>query len=299
MELKNNKYRKILFVVNPNAGDAGSYDLMGDIKHHFVDEQMVTRTMIMNKKDNDIWLKKHINEFSPETVVACGGDGTVNFVADHILNRNIKLGIVPMGSYNGMAYQMGIPSDIREALKIIKHGQTRPVDAIRINSEYICLHLSDLGTNARVIKRYKADRFKGFKGYIIQYFKELSKTKKFRCDIKTEQNSIKAKVAMVIIANAAYYGTGVTVNPEAELDDGLFEIILIKSYPFWFLFYVLIALLRGSSGKEKWTNIIKCKHAEITVKPAQELQVDGELAGSSVNISPEILSQQLEILSIT
>lgn len=298
MEFQNNSYRKILFVINPIAGDSENQHMKEFIASNFIDDKLIIKIMIMNKKNDDSVLNKLIHEFDPETVVACGGDGTVNFVVNHILDKKIKLGIIPLGSYNGMAYQMGIPNDIKEAARIIKQGKTKSSDVIRINSDYICVHISDLGTNARVIKRYKKDSLKGFKGYVKQYFKELGKTKQFKCLIKTKEKRISKKVAMIIIANAAYYGTGFNINPEAELNDGRFEIILIKSYPFWYLFYIMFTLLRGKSCKEKWTNIIKCNSAEIIVKPEQELQVDGEVAGFSEKISPEILSKQIEILTM-
>jgi YegS/Rv2252/BmrU family lipid kinase len=297
MELKVERNRKILFVVNPGAGSTPDNDMGEIINDQFNDDQMVTKIMVMKKKNNDHLLGEYLDDFAPGTVVACGGDGTVNFVAGHILGKDIRLGIIPLGSFNGMAYQVGIPNDIDEAMEIIKGDHVSRADVIRINSEFNCLHLSDLGTNARVIRRHKSARVKGFSGYVIQYFRELCKTKKFKCRIRTEQTRISNKVAMIIIANAAYYGTGVNVNPQAKLDDGKFEIVLIRSYPFWYLFYVLFALLRGRSGKKKWTNIITCKHAEISVEPAQELQVDGEVAGYISKISPEIMPQQLYILS--
>jgi diacylglycerol kinase family enzyme len=297
MELKVERNRKILFVVNPGAGSAPDNDIEDIINGQFKDDQRVAKIMVMKNKNNDLLMDEYLDEFDPGTVVACGGDGTVNFVAGHILGKDINLGIIPLGSFNGMAYQVGIPNDIDEAMEIIKGDHVSRADVIRINSEFNCLHLSDLGTNARVIRRHKSARVKGFMGYIVQYFKELCRTKKFRCRIRTEKSLIKKKVAMLIIANAAYYGTGVNVNPQAKLDDGKFEIVLIRSYPFWYLFYVFFALLRGRSGEKRWTNIITCDRAEITVNPAQEMQIDGEVAGYTSKISPEIMPHQLKILS--
>ena len=289
-------HQRTLFVVNPASGGGDHGQVEKQIVEFAREAGIPYRVIRMDRENDDLKLRNQILEYNPGTVVACGGDGTVNFVAGHLLGKGIRLGILPLGSFNGLAYQMGIPSDVSKALQVLLKGKVKPIDAIRVSKEHICLHLSDLGTNARVIKRHEAGRMKGFTGYLIQYFKELGRTRKFKCRIRTEEEDINTKAVMVILANARYYGTGVSVNPAADMSDGRFEVIVIRSYPFWFLFYIIINLLSGRTMKDRWTNIISCSEARIELHPAQELQVDGEWAGLKQTIEPSAGENKIGVI---
>ena len=230
---------KVLFVLNPEAGPGIQQDLEDEIKQLAARQPFEYRIHKTRGDHDAARLRKALDEFNPAIAVAAGGDGTVNLVACQILDRETRLGIIPLGSSNGLAYQLNIPDQPASALKNIFSGEIKSIDAIQFDGEHICLHLSDLGMNARVIKRYENEGVRGLYGYARQYFKELGKTIKFRCSVHTGDQHITATVVMVVLANASFYGTGANINPEGRPDDGRFEVILVQSYPFWFLLYML------------------------------------------------------------
>jgi YegS/Rv2252/BmrU family lipid kinase len=296
MEKTGTQINSILYVINPGSGSG--------IPENF--EEMVDQYSLRNKYEYRIFktdrdgeqkkLGSLIDEMGPTIVAACGGDGTVNLVARHLLKKNIKMAIVPLGSSNGMAFELGIPQEPEEALKLIFSGKSRKIDLIKINDDHICLHLADLGMNARVVKYFQREKTRGLFGYAKHYFRELGKAEKFRCRIQKNGRPVFSKVIMVVIANASFYGTGAAINPQGKLDDGKFEIVLIRYNPFWFIIQMLLTFITGGMKKNKWIRIVSVSKASVFVSPAQELQVDGEPAGKSDQIQIEAMHRQIEVI---
>jgi len=102
-------------------------------------------------------IRAQIKDFQPNKVIAVGGDGTVNMVAVELLKTEIELGIIPSGSANGLAYNIGIPVNFRRALSFNLENPANPMDVIKINDRFYCLHLSDVGINARIVKRFEKE----------------------------------------------------------------------------------------------------------------------------------------------
>jgi len=293
----NSHKKTVLFVVNPGAGTGIPENFEELIEQYSEKNNYEFRTFKTDKDQTEIKLTQLIDEVNPAIVVACGGDGTVNLVARQLLKNTIKMGIVPLGSSNGMAFELGLPKEPEEALKQIFSGKSRKIDLIKINDRYISLHLADLGMNARVVKYFQRENIRGFFGYAKHYFRELGNEEKFRCKVKKNGKTIFSKVIMVVIANASFYGTGAAINPEGKLADGKFEIILIRYNPTRFILQMLLTLITGRIKKNKWIRIVKARKTSVSVNPAQELQVDGEPVGKFDQIEIEILAKKVEIIT--
>jgi diacylglycerol kinase (ATP) len=291
-----NNDKKILFFLNPKAGEGIVDNLEDEITHRSDAAGFAYRIYKMTGEGDEARMRDELESFHPSIAVACGGDGTVNLVAGLVMGKNIKMGIVPLGSANGMAYQMDIPVDPLEAVGQVFNGSPGKVDVIKVGEEDICLHLSDLGMNARVIRRFEADKVRGFIGYAKQYFKEFGKIRTFRATVSSDNWQVTSSAIMVVVANSSYYGTGAMINPEGDIDDGKFEIIVIRPFPFWFFFYLVAALFTGGLSKHRFIKVLKVKNARITVSPPQELQVDGEVIGHKQSVDLEILSGKLQII---
>ena len=97
----------------------------------------------------------------PDCVVAVGGDGTLKIVATVLLGTSLIIGMLPAGSANGMARELGIPPDIQGSLDVLVNGERRQMDVIQVNDADICLHLSDIGLNAQVVMHYEQNSLRG------------------------------------------------------------------------------------------------------------------------------------------
>ncbi|HER10015.1 MAG TPA: diacylglycerol kinase family lipid kinase [Bacteroides sp.] len=288
---------KILFFLNPGAGSGIPPELRSAIGELSDREGMDCPVHELSTDDSPEQIGQLLDDLNPSIAVAAGGDGTVNLVAHSLMNREIKLGIIPLGSANGLAYQLKIPADPMEALHLVTTGNSRKIDMLRVNDRHLCLHMSDLGMNARVIRRYDDADAKGFYGYARQYFRELGMRSKFRYTIRTDDRIRSSKAVMVVLANGSYYGTGASISPEGELDDGWFEVVAIRSYPFWFLLYMFLSLFTRKIGQRSFSRIIRCRKVDITVIPPQELQVDGEPLGPHSQISCKIIPENIQIIT--
>lgn len=241
-------------------------------------------------------IKEKISTYEPQTIVAGGGDGTINFVASIIAGLDVRLGIIPLGSANGLASELGIPTRVDEAVRLVITGKSLPMDIVRINEDHISLHLSDLGINARIIKEFEKEGKRGFKSYFKHFLKELVKPgKSFKCTLKTEGESITHHAYMTLIANSNKYGTGANINPSGHKDDGIFEVIMIRPYQRW-IWRSFIGAFTGTFHKKPHVEVYPCEEAIITVTPAQELQIDGENLGKHNKVHAKIEKHALNIV---
>jgi len=142
---------KILFVVNPIAGGKEKRDWEAAIREFFKDSSYAIEFFIQNGENDRPSIQHHIQRFAPDKVVAIGGDGTVKMVAEIVKETTMCLGIIPAGSANGLAKELGIPPDVNEAIKIILNGREVKMDAVKINEEELCFHLGDVGLNALLV----------------------------------------------------------------------------------------------------------------------------------------------------
>lgn len=282
----------LLFVINPISGGKLKKDYEDTIKKFFEALPHKIDFFLLTGKNDAAELKKCIEHIHPQKVVAVGGDGTVTMVARIILGTDIQLGILPAGSANGMARELNIPVNIEEALRILENGIVRKVDTICINNE-ICLHLSDIGLNARLIKYFEEGNMRGKLGYAKVALKVLLRKQNIRVFIQAKDREIKRDAFMVVLANASKYGTGAVINPSGDLYDGLFEVVIIRQIGIVTLFKMWFNPL---SLDPKKIEVIQAKAVHIETNRKVHFQVDGEYIGRVHRVDAEILPAELSII---
>ncbi len=282
----------LLFVINPVSGGKQKNDHEAAIKKYFEKLPHKINFFLLDGKNDAEELKKCIEQIRPQKVVAVGGDGTVSTVAKLILETDMQLGIIPAGSANGMARELNISLNIEEALDTVEKGIVRKADAICINNE-ICLHLSDIGLNARLIKYFEEGNSRGIWGYAKVALKVLLKKQNIRVIIQAKDKEIKRDAFMVVLANASKYGTGAIINPKGDLYDGLFEVVIIRHLG---LSTLLKVWFKPRSFDPKKIEVIQAKSVHIETHRKVHFQVDGEYLGRVHRVDAEILPAKLNIV---
>lgn len=282
----------ILFAINPISGGKHKDDYGEAIKKYFQELPHQVEFFLLSGKNDAAELQKHIDQLKPQIVVAVGGDGTVSLVAKKLLGTEMLLGILPAGSANGMARELNIPENITDALQIIEKGNVKKADAIRINKE-ICLHLSDIGLNAQLIKFFEEGKTRGKIGYAKVALKVLLKKQNIRVIIQVKEKEIKRDAFMVVLANASKYGTGAIINPKGDLYDGLFEVVIIRNLGIRTFFRMLF--LPNTLDPSK-IEVIQAESVHIETYKKIHFQVDGEYLGKVNHVNAKILHAQLNIL---
>lgn len=291
--MNQNDTLKILFVINPGSGTKSKTDWETETREYFKSHKHTIEIFLLTGKDDEASLQYWINTYKPNRVVAVGGDGTVSLVAKNLLNSPIAMGILPAGSANGMAKELAIPETVNEAIDVILNGEIKCTDLIQINDKHICLHLSDIGVNAQLVKYFAEGNLRGKLGYAKLVLKVLLNKQKMHVTIKTEKEEIKSHAFMVVIANASKYGTGALINPEGNLHDGKFEIVVVRRLAFW---SVIKIFLQFKKFNPKKVELFQAESAVIETKKKMHFQVDGEYLGKVTRIKATILRSQLNLL---
>ena len=284
---------KILFAINPVSGGKNKVNWEKRIREYFKARPHTIEFFFLTGQSDDESLKQHITKFAPDRVVAVGGDGTIKSVAQQLLGTGIPLGIIPGGSANGMAKELGLPIDVEKNLAIVVNGQVKDIDVIRINDKEISLHLSDIGMNALLIKYFERHKGRGKWGYFKAVFRTLWEKQLMHVHIKGNGVDERRKAFMIVLANATKYGTGALINPEGSLDDGEFELIIVRRLALAELIKMLIQHRQFNPNK---IDIIKVKEVILTPVRKAYFQVDGEYRGKVEQVRASILPRHLPIM---
>lgn len=283
---------KILFVINPGSG-GGRVDWAAAIPPLVEGQNVHHNTYMLSGAHDAEGLKQLIDGFKPARVVAVGGDGTVSLVAGLLLSTNIALGILPAGSANGMATELGIPPLVADALRVVLTGNTKNADVIRINNRLTCLHLSDIGLNARLIKNFDNGKVRGKRGYAMVVLKTLWRRTRMKVHIKIDDREIVQDAEMVVLANASRYGTGAVINPAGSVYDGLFEVVIMRELALSELFKMWFRFRPFDPSKML---VLHTTSAVLHTRRKVHFQVDGEYLGKVNDVSAEILPGQLKLI---
>lgn len=273
--MKKETIRHLLFVINPISGDIGKDELENDIIAICKENSLINSLYTTTGKNDKQALKEltQINKY--DAVFAVGGDGTVNLVASVLIGTNIALGIIPLGSGNGLSKDLNIPQDTEEALKLIRSYSIRRIDAVDLNGIY-SIHLSDLGFNALVVNRFCEGDSRGQGAYTWIALQEYINYVPKRYRIVTDAEAFEGEAFMVTIANANSFGSNANINPEGVLNDGRFEICLIEPFPRAASIGILYKLYTDSIDESVYTRRLKCKSATIYNLEDEVMHIDGE-----------------------
>ena len=282
---------KICFVINPGAGKNDT-DWKKLIADHFSAQPFTTEFIETSGPTEPAALRKKIAITAPDAVVAVGGDGTLKLVVDAIREMNIPIGLIPGGSANGMARELNIPLDPVQAMNVIVSMHQKKIHLTRIN-DHTCIHLSDIGFNAFVVKKFEESAQRGMWTYVRSAWKVLWTHAMMDVQMRIDNEFVSRKAAMVVIANATSYGTGVVINPKGKLDDDLFEVVIVKKISFAELFKMRFL---NKPFNPKKTEIFQTSSLKITTIHHVHFQVDGEYLGKLYSVNAEIIPQAVTLI---
>ena len=295
MKKDEQKLHNLLFVLNPIAGDIEKDDLKEDIQaicqEHGITYEIFTTT---GEKDAEN-LKMQLGETKYDGVFAVGGDGTVSLVGALLIGTGTPLGIIPLGSGNGLSKDLDIPQDTEEALELIHSHVVRNIDTITLNG-MPSIHLSDLGFNALVVERFCEGDTRGPGSYVWIALQEYLGYEPKSYKIETDNGNFEGKAFMVTVANANAWGSNASINPDGVLNDGRFEICLIEPFPKAASLGILYKLYTDSIDSSVYTKIIQCRRATIYNLDQEVMHIDGEPVEAAEKIEVEMHAKSLKVI---
>ncbi|MFO7998273.1 MAG: diacylglycerol kinase family lipid kinase [Bacteroidales bacterium] len=266
--------KSFLFILNPASG--GKEDRRQIIKK--LEEGLPGVDLIVREtsgRDDLSMIQKEAGRKHWDALLVGGGDGTINLVAPVIIGHQLPLGIIPLGSANGLAACLGIP-EVDKALEAIRSGNLETIDAIKMNGKR-CLHMSDFGFNAGLIKRFDRSNERGMMSYFKSSLGEFLEMRPYRFVIQSRDLSEEIEAKILVMANGDRYGTGAIINPWGRMNDGLLEIIALNPEGLDEMISLSVSLFRGTleelPGVKQWS----VQSATIHNPDGATFQIDGEV----------------------
>lgn len=221
--------RKIIYLINPISGTRGKSSLRELITRRTKEQHIDFDILPTSAEGNYDHLKEIIANDQVTDIVICGGDGTVNAVAASLQNYPVRVGIIPMGSGNGLAFAAGLPKDPNSALDIIFKGKASLIDGLMINDKFSCM-LCGIGFDAEVAHTFAQQPKRGLQTYIKVTFRHFFSGKcwQFAIEPGPGKEAFQTEAFFISIANANQFGNNFTIAPKARLDDGLLDIVIVK-----------------------------------------------------------------------
>ena len=219
---------KIRFIINPISGTGKQKGIEDVIKKHLV----FSYDIVYTKKCGDatILSKKAIKD-KKDIVIAVGGDGTVSECSKALIGSDVAIGVIPCGSGNGFAYNIGMKKNIKKAILQLNISRFRTIDSCTADDEKF-VNVSGIGFDAHIANLFANNRKRGFFNYLKLIIKELSYQPEY---YKIEYNNTKKEVKAYLIAfaNTSQYGNDFEISPFAKLDDGLIDFVIVKVFSKW------------------------------------------------------------------
>jgi diacylglycerol kinase (ATP) len=288
--------KKLLFIVNPVSGGKDKEGLLNHLEYFCKENNLTCDFYETSGNEDNKKITPLFNALKPDAVIAVGGDGTVNIAGNILVETDTPLGIIPAGSSNGLAKDVGVPSNsIDDALENIRRFNVKSIDTLKVN-RINSFHLIDIGFNARICHSFAESTIRGKISYAFIAFKEFINFKQFPYKIETPRHTYEGSAYMVTLTNSNKIGTNMEINPLGEINDGFFEINIIKPFRRFHIFKVLYQLFHGTIYKSPYYQAIRCKEAVITNYAKECLDIDGEPAEIGSRIEVKIINSGLKVL---
>ncbi len=284
--------KTVIMVVNPISGDMDKVAFT-EAAQAFAEKENLEFILFETTGDGDIVkIKALYEQHKPQRILVAGGDGTIKEVAEAVEHHDVIIGILPAGSANGLSVDLELPDALEENLKIAFSDKVMEMDMICINGKK-SLHLSDLGLNAQLVKNYENSSTRGMIGYALQAITTLSEQEEpFEATITANNQTTTCVARMIVIANSQKYGTGVTINPDGVMNDGRFEIVILKNLDL----LVFGKIITGNMPADpEDVEIISTDKAKISLNTAVSFQIDGEFIGQEKALDIYILPGQMKV----
>lgn len=290
--------KRIRFIINPFSGTSGKQTIPDMIKKFLDHSKFEYEIEFTQYAGHAITLAKEGADLKFDYVAAVGGDGSVNEVAQSLIHTDTSLIVIPGGSGNGFAMHLGLGRNIQKAIQFINSGKIISVDTCSVNNRFF-INVSGIGFDARIAYKTKQNSKRGFLPYFLTSLKEMRKFKPQKLKIQIDDKIINGEYAAAVVANASMYGYHFTIAPQASMQDGIMDIMLIQKAPLYKYFLMIFRFLNRSLHKSKITETYQGKSISISLDEENYLHVDGEGYKTEKELAFRVNPSSLKVLAPT
>lgn len=272
--------KSYVFIVNPVSGNGNRQAAIAEIKNSFAGLDYTIRLTEYAKHATEI---AHEYRDSNNTVVcAVGGDGSLNEVARGLVNSNTPMGLIPVGSGNGLARHLKIPLTVKGALEVIKRDKEIDIDTGRMNSETFIVTCG-VGFDAEVSYNFAKRSTRGLLGYVKESILLFPTYKAKRYKVTANGITKEREAFSISVGNASQYGNDAVIANEASVTDGLIDLCVIKKYPKVFAPHIGVSMFMRNLHNSKFYRGLQTEHIKIE-SLSQEKECNAQIDGESIVI---------------
>jgi diacylglycerol kinase (ATP) len=274
---------KTVIVLNPVAGSVKTVDELEE-KFRRVKDTEVRVTKEQGDAEN---FSREAVDRGCDLIVAAGGDGTLNAVINGLGERisEVSVGLIPLGTGNDFARSLNLPKDVDKSIELLERRQTRQIDLVRVTSDCTRYFVNVSGGGfTGIVDEKITPEMKATWGPLA-YLRGAAEALPELCAYRTEMlfddsEQLAMNLYNVIVANGRYVAGGIPIAPEAIVDDGSLDIILIPERPAGQLALLMGQVLLGEHLKNEAVVFRRAAKLAVNSHPGIWFNVDGELVGN-------------------
>lgn len=267
--------KKVFLVINRHAGNKEGAKALEIVVPYLIKKGCLVEYSFTNHRKHATELAEKAASEGYDIVAAVGGDGTVNEVAQGLYGAGVKMGIIPMGSGNGLARELGISMDMKKSAKALIKGKNLKVDVCKLNNQrFLCT--CGIGFDAMIADKMSKSSKRGFLKYIQLVIKESIFFKPIQVRMKIDGLMIEKSVFLITFANASQFGNNAYIAPEASMTDGIIDVVVVKRFAKIWMPVFAIALFSKQITKLPFVDCYKAKEIELEKAETPYFHFDGE-----------------------
>lgn len=291
----------IAVIINPISGTGGRPDSARrrtELAAAIFEQRRVTAEIAVTERGG------HARELAAAaiargvgTIIAWGGDGTVNEVASAVAFSDAALGIVPTGSGNGLARELGVPFDPARAIDLILDDRReRRMDAGELDGR-LFFNVAGIGLDARIAHQFAKTGLvrRGLRRYAEVTLSELWAFVPDDHTVATDTTTVRVRALLIAIANARQYGHGAVIAPNARIDDGRLDVVIVAHRSIGATLLQLPRLFAGRVTSAPGVTVTPTAQVEVTSAGRVLYHVDGEPFVGGVSLKARVLPGALSI----
>ena len=291
---------RIAVIVNPISGTGGRPDL---VRRRVENAQAVLdarrldgRVFVTERSGHGPALVREALADGATLVIAWGGDGTINEVASELAFRDISFAVIPSGSGNGLARELKIPLHTDQAFEVALGGTERVIDAGELEGK-LFFNVAGVGLDAQVAHEFAVTGLerRGFARYIEIASRQLFSFHATEYLIVADGVSWQARALIVALANGRQYGNGAVIAPDARIDDGRLDVIVVGERSALKAVTQMPMLFNGRIARVPGITMTPAQDVAISSAAPMIYHVDGEPCGGGTSIRARIRPQALRV----
>lgn len=276
-------HKGIFFIINPFAGKGNSLVAWEEIKAKL---SLYTGNISFKYAYSDA--PGHAEAIAAEAAckgydaaITVGGDGTAGEAANALAGSKTALGIIPAGTGNDFIKTIGVPKRPLDALEHLLSSRPFAIDLGEINGRKF-LNIASSGFDAEVADSVHSD-YRKFKSlaYVLAVLKGIATFALKKISMNIDGRIIEKDVFLVAVCNVRYYGNGLMISPDSEVDDGFFDVVVVDAIPRFEVIRFLPSVFKGRHLSHPGVNVFKGKNITITTHEPVKMQADGEMLGTT------------------